>query len=91
MSDVQTLQAEVVLGDDVEKWLQTDPGRYMAAGFVSYEQDALDALAKVLPWRWRRIAQLQERIRLARKFSSLAAEAIIAGRQAIEQLQTPDE
>lgn len=91
MSDRDTLQAEVVLGDDIAKWLETNPGRYMAAGFEAYERDAMDRLANVSPWRWMKIAQLQERIRLARRFSSIAAEAIIAGRQAMQELETPPE
>lgn len=91
MSDRDTLHAEIILGDDIAKWLETDPGRYMQAGFEAYEQEALDQLAGVWPWRWKRIAQLQERIRVARKFSSLAAEAIIAGRQALQELETPPE
>ena len=88
--DVNALMESFKKGlDDVR--LETDPGRYMAAGFEAYEQDAIEQLAKVWPWRWRRIAQLQERIRIARRFSSLAAEAIIAGRQAIQELETPPE
>lgn len=91
MSERETLTAEVLLGDDVAKWLETDVGRYMAAGFESEEQEALDQLATVHPWRWRKIAQLQERIRLARRFSTMAAEAIICGRQALDQLEHPQE
>lgn len=91
MSDRDTLQAEVVLGDDIAKWLETSAGRYMAAGFEAYERDAMDRLASISPWRWMRIAQLQERIRLARRFSSIAGEAIIAGRQALQELETPPE
>lgn len=91
VSDRQTLHAEIVLGDDIAKWLETDAGRYMAAGFEAYEHEALEQLARIWPWRWKRIAQLQERIRIARRFSSLAAEAIIAGRQALQELETPPE
>lgn len=87
MSDRRTLEAEVLLGDDMAKWLESDHGQYMVAGFEAYEQDAIEALTKVWPWRWRRIAQLQERIRLARRFSQIAAEAVISGRQALEHLQ----
>lgn len=92
MSDAttQTLFAEAVLGKDVEEWLKSDVGRYMLAGFEEYEQDALEELAKVLPWRRRRILQLQERIRLARKFKSLAAEMIHTGRQALQQLEASE-
>lgn len=86
-----TLEAEVLLGDDMEKWLQSDHGRYMLAGFEAYEQDALEALARVSPWRWRRVAQLQERVRLARRFQEIASEAIVGGRQALAQIEQPQE
>lgn len=92
MSDAstQTLYAEAVLGKDVEEWLKSDVGRYMLAGFEEDEQEAIDALSKVWPWRWRRIIQLQERIRTARKFKSLAAEMIHTGRQALQQLEASE-
>lgn len=87
MTDRRTLEAEIVLGDDMEKWLQSDQGRYMVAGFESYEAEAVEALTKVWPWRWRRIAQLQERIRLARRFSQIAAEAVVNGQQALQAIR----
>lgn len=83
----QELYAEAILGKDVEEWLSTDVGRYMVAGFEEDEKEALEALAKVFPWRWRKIMQLQERVRLTRKFKSLAAEMITTGRQALQQLE----
>ena len=87
MTERSTLEAEVVLGDDMDKWLQSDHGRYMVAGFDAYEQQALEQLTRIWPWRWRRIAQLQERIRLARRFSQIAAEAVLNGQQAMQNLQ----
>lgn len=92
MSDVstQTLYAEAILGKDVEEWLKSDVGRYMLAGFEEYENEALEALSKVHPWRRQRIVQLQERIRLARTFKSLAAEMIHTGKQALQQLESSE-
>jgi hypothetical protein len=92
LSDVstQTLYAEAILGKDVEEWLKSDTGRYMVAGFEEDEKEAMDALAKVHPWRWKRIIQLQERIRMARKFKSLAAEMIVTGKQALQQLESSE-
>lgn len=86
MTDRSTLEGEVVLGDDMAKWLESNQGQYMVAGFAAYEQEALDALTRVWPWRWRRIAQLQERIRLARHFSQIAAQAVVTGQQALQHL-----
>lgn len=91
MSDSETLKAEVALGQEFEKWLASDVGQYMVAGFEHDKEEAQTALAKVWPWRKWRIVQLQERIRLANKFESLVAQAIIAGRQAQEDLETPPE
>jgi hypothetical protein len=92
LSDVstQTLYAEAILGKDMEEWLKSDVGRYMLEGFEEYEREALEDLAKVHPWRRRKIVQLQERIRMARKFKSLAAEMIHTGRQALQQLEAAE-
>lgn len=90
MSDLRTLYAEAILGKDVEEWLKSDVGRYMVAGFEADEREAMDTLAKVHPWRWRKITQLQERIRMARTFRSLAAEMIITGKQALQQLESSE-
>lgn len=86
----QTLYAEAILGKDVEEWLKSDVGRYMLAGFEEYENEALEELSSVSPWRRRKILQLQERIAMARKFKSLAAEMIHTGRQALQQLEASE-
>lgn len=91
MSHQDLLTAEILLGDDFQKWLESDVGKYMVAGFEAYEREAQEKLVSIWPWRWRRIAQLQERVRLARKFQAIAAQAIIAGRQALQDLETPPE
>lgn len=84
-------QAEILLGDDVEKFLQSDVGRYLIAGIEEYEKEATEDLLKVWPWRRARIAQLQERVRLSRRVVSLLGEAIVAGKQALEQVIAPTE
>lgn len=91
MSDEQTLGAEVSLGEEFEEWLESNVGRYMVAGFEAYEQEAQESLCSIWPWRKWRIVQLQERVKLARKFQAIAAEAIIRGRQAQQDLETPPE
>jgi hypothetical protein len=89
-TSTQTLYAEAILGKDMEEWLKSDVGRFMLAGFEEDEQEAIDALSRVWPWRWRRIIQLQERIRTARKFKGLAAEMIVTGKQALQQLESAE-
>ena len=86
-----TQQAEILLGDDIEKFLQSDPGRYLIAGIEQYEKEALEALSEVAPWRRKKISQLQERVHLSRKIVALLGEAIVAGKQALEQVTAPEE
>lgn len=91
MQATPTQQAEILLGDDIEKFLKSDPGRYLVAGIEEYEREAMIDLATVSPWRRRKITQLQERVRLARRIVSLLGEAIVAGKQALEQVTAPEE
>jgi len=93
MSDLSTqaLYAEAILGKDAEEFLKTDLGRYMLARAEEEEREALDALANVSPWRRRRIQQLQAQLWRARSFTGWLAEMITAGRQALQQLETPED
>lgn len=93
MTDVatQTLFAEAALGRDAEEFLNTDLGRYILARVEEEEREAMEALGKVLPWRRRRITELQSRLWRARSFKGWLAEMIQTGRQALEQLDTPPE
>lgn len=91
MQATPTQQAEILLGDDIERFLKSDPGRYLIAGIEAYEKDAMEELAETSPWRRKKITQLQERVRLARRVISLLGEAIVAGKQALEQVTAPEE
>lgn len=93
MSDLstQTMLAEVMLGKDAEEFLNTDLGRFLLARAEEEERMALEALGTVWPWRRRRIAELQTRLWRARSFKRWLADLITAGRQALEQLETPPE
>lgn len=92
MSDLSTqaLIAEAVLGRDAEVFLSSDLGRYMLARVEEEEQEALDALANVAAWRRRRISDLQAKLWRARSFKNWLTELIVAGKQALEQLETPE-
>lgn len=93
MSDLSTqaLVAEAMLGRDAEQFLKTDLGRFMLERAMEEERDALEALASVWPWRRRRIQDLQAKLWRARSFQNWMGELISAGRQALEQMETPPE
>lgn len=88
---MKTLYAEAILGKDAEEWLNSDLGRYVLARVEEEEREALEAMADVSPWRRRRIQQLQSQLWRARSFKGWLGEMIVAGRQALQQLETPPE
>ena len=87
----QTLYAEAILGKDAEEFLKSDLGRYMLARAEDEEREAMEALAKVWPWRRRRIEQLQSQLWRARSFKNWMGEMIIAGKQALQQLESRED
>lgn len=91
MTDLRTqaLYAEAMLGRDAEEFIGSDLGRYMIGRAEQEEREAMELLAKVSPWRRRRIAELQNRIRLAQRFKGWLAELVHIGKQAMDQLETP--
>lgn len=88
---MKTLYAAAILGKDAEEWLNSDLGRYVLARVEEEEREALEAMADVSPWRRRRIQQLQSQLWRARSFKGWLGEMIVAGRQALQQLETPPE
>jgi hypothetical protein len=75
----QALYAEAVLGKDAEEFLKSDIGRIMLARAEEEESEALEALAGVSSW-WR-----------ARSFKQWLTELVVTGRQALQQLETPED
>jgi hypothetical protein len=51
------------------------------------EQEAIEALASVWPWRRHRIEQLQNQLWRARSIKGWLAELVNSGKQAEEQLE----
>lgn len=84
----QTAVAEAMLGRDVEEFLHTDLGRYMLERAEEEERAALEELATVWPWRRSRIRQLQAIVWRSRSFKTWLTELVVAGKQAMEQLDT---
>lgn len=92
MTDVstQTFYAEAILGKDAEEFLASDIGRIMLARAEEIEQEAIEQLSHISPWRRRRIAQLQAEIWKARSFKQFLTELVITGRQALQHLENPE-
>lgn len=93
MSDLslQALLAEHDMGEQAKKFMQSDIGRFMLARAVEEEREAVESLATVWPWRWRRILQLQNKVWRARQFKEWLAELLVRGEQAQQQLEAPEE
>ena len=93
MSDLSTqaMYAEAILGKDAEEFLASDIGRIMLARAEEVEQEAMEALSKVSPWRRQRIAVLQADIWKARSFKQWLVELVVTGRQALQHLESPED
>lgn len=90
MSEDTLLYAEAILGKDAEEWLNTDLGRYVVGRIEQDEQEALEALATVLPWRRRKMQELQNRVWRARQLKGYLTELLVTGRQALSQLENSE-
>lgn len=84
--DKQVLFAEAILGKDAEEFIESEIGQYMLGAAEQEAQDAYESLKNVLPWRRRRIQELQNRIWRAESFKSWLAELVTTGKQAMDAL-----
>ncbi len=98
MSDeLDAVAAEVVLGIDVEKFLETDVGRYIMGASEAEGQDAAEAILDIDPYEYETlaslqscIAKLQQNVHIARKVHGYLSDAIIRASQAEEILQNEE-
>ena len=90
MSD-EALWAEARLGKDAEEFLSSQVGRYMLGRAEQEEKEALEALATVAFWRWRRVIQLQAQVWRAKQFQQYLGEMVLSGRQALDTLDSTKE
>lgn len=81
------LLAEAIIGRDAEDFIQSDLGQFMIGCAEQETQEALEQLKRVLPWRSRKITELQNKIWRAESFQSWLAELVIKGKQATTQLE----
>jgi hypothetical protein len=88
-----TALAEAQLSIEVEKFLDTDIGRYILGCREQDEKDALEKLVEFDPYKYNNLgelqtafAKIQENVLIARKVHGYLSDAIIRGNQAEEIL-----
>lgn len=84
------LKARIELGEDAEKFVRSKLGEAVIAIAEGQANAAYNELARVSPWRRRRILQLQTQIWRAESFQQWIAEIITEGRHALELLEGED-
>jgi hypothetical protein len=78
----RTLIAEVELGMDAKAFLESSIGRYLVGCAQQEIVEAQEELSRVLPWRRRRITELQNRVWRARAFLGWLRDALAAAKSA---------
>jgi len=84
--DGRLLLAEVDIGEDAAQFLKSDIGRYVVGRINIEIMQYAEKLQTTLPFRWRRITQLQNEIYKREALKSYLVEAINAGRSALAEL-----
>lgn len=87
----QQLYAEAILGKDAEEFVQSELGQFVIGRADQEIAEAMHELKNCHPWRTRKIKELQNRIWRAEQFQGWLAELITRGRQAISQLEEPED
>lgn len=81
------LKARIELGEDVEAFVRSKLGEAIIAIAEGQANSAYNELARIAPWRKRRIMQLQTQIWRAESFQQWLAEIITEGRNSLELLE----
>jgi hypothetical protein len=87
----RTLVAEIDMGQQAREFVESDLGRYLVGCAHQEILDAQRALKRVLPWRRRRIQELQNRIWRAESLLLWLRSLIEAGKsagQTIEEVES---
>lgn len=87
----RTFFAEAALGRDAREFVSSDLGRYMIGCAKQDAAGAQEKLNRCWPWRWRRIQQLQNEIRVAEQFISYIRDLILRGKAAELTLEAREE
>jgi len=83
----QTLQAEILLGDDADNFFHSDLGRYVIGRAQQEVDEAMAKLKAVDPDNASQIRALQHIIRVAESVPLWFNEVLVSGRQALEVMQ----
>lgn len=84
MSQLDELIAESLIGDEAEKFFDSDLGRAMIGMAEQQVREAQEAFVEMDPENILGIRELQNRAKLGRMFKSYLIELISNGRQATE-------
>jgi len=85
--DKQVLMAQVILGDEAEKFMKSDLGRYIKGRIDQDIQELKDKLVEIDPEDINNIRKIQNEIRLRNLVLNYFKELIIEGQQALQILQ----
>ena len=85
------LHLEYDMGEQAAEFVYSDIGRYMIGAAKQDMQEAHMKLSRTLPFRWRRVQQLQNEIRVGEKFLLYLRDLIIRGTAAGKALEERDE
>ena len=92
LEDVEKLlMIEAAMGNDVLNFLNTEAGRIIRFQIKSDVRDSHEKLARVSPWRRRKIQELQNRIAIGESFLGYLAEMVARGEHAYVQLLSADQ
>jgi len=87
MTDVETLGAEAILGDEADKFMRSDLGK-IVLGLAAQEAElAMDKLKTVDPANYKLIQGLQNEIWRAESIERWLRELIIEGDQALKIIE----
>jgi hypothetical protein len=85
--DDRMLWEAAVFGKEVEDWLKSDIGDYMVQRARTEAIECYGQLKVVSPWRWLKIQDLQNRIKVCEWFRDWLGEAYQTGVQATQALE----
>lgn len=86
MNDYQSISEDtILLGDDADQFFKSDLGKYIQARARHEIITAQNDLVKVDPEDSKAIREIQNRIKIARAVPDWLNEAILSGRQELEQ------
>jgi len=85
--DLETIRAEIILGEKCDAFFHTDPGRYVKARAMEVVMQSIDNLKVTSAGNKERIEEIQLELKSAENALQWLNEAIQNGRQAMQQLE----